>query len=50
MMHTLSNPPLRYDIEAKTQGHEVIGKSSKELDLSDRSTVFNELRKSKPDA
>lgn len=37
-------------IEAKTQGHEVIGKSSKELNLTDRSAVFSELGNTKPDA
>lgn len=37
-------------IEAKAQGHEVIGKSSKELNLTDRSAVFSELGNTKPDA
>jgi len=36
--------------EAKKQGHEVLGKSSKELDLTDRSAVFAELTATKPDA
>lgn len=36
-------------IEARAQGHEVIGKSSNELDLTDRSAVFSELRNTKPD-
>ena len=36
--------------EAKKQGHEVIGKSSKELDLTDRNAVFTELTATKPDA
>jgi GDP-L-fucose synthase len=36
-------------IEASNQGHEIIGKSSKELDLTDRQRVFDELRGSKPD-
>ena len=37
-------------IEAKAQGYEVIGKSSKYLDFTDRSAVFNELRMTKPDS
>ena len=37
-------------LEAKMQGHEVFGKSSKELDLTDRSAVFQELRYCKPDS
>ena len=37
-------------IEAKAQGHEVIGKSSLELDLTDRRAVFNELREIRPDS
>jgi len=36
-------------IEASNQSHEIIGKSSKELDLTDRQRVFDELRGSKPD-
>ena len=36
--------------EAKKQGHEVLGKSSKELDLTDRNAVFTELTAIKPDA
>ena len=36
--------------EAKKQGHEVIGKSSKELDLTNRDAVFAELKAIKPDA
>jgi GDP-L-fucose synthase len=36
--------------EAKKQGHEVLGKSSKELDLTDRNAVFAELTAIKPDA
>jgi GDP-L-fucose synthase len=36
--------------EAKKQGHEVIGKSSKELDLANRDAVFAELNAIKPDA
>ena len=36
--------------EAKKQGHEVIGKSSKELDLTNRDAVFSELKAIKPDA
>jgi GDP-L-fucose synthase len=37
-------------LEASNQGHEIIGKSSMELDLTDRQRVFDELRSSKPDA
>jgi GDP-L-fucose synthase len=37
-------------IAARVQGHEVIGKSSKELDFTDRIAVFNELRKTKPES
>ena len=37
-------------LEAKTQRHEVIGKSSKELDLTNRQAVFMELEKTQPDA
>ena len=37
-------------LEAKAQGHEVFGKSSKELDLTDRVQVFAELATIKPDA
>ena len=36
--------------EAKKQGHEVIGKSSKDLDLTQRELVFAELISEKPDA
>lgn len=36
--------------EAKKQGHEVIGKSSKELDLTNRDAVFAEMNSVKPDA
>ena len=36
--------------EAKKQGHEVLGRSSKELDLTDRNAVFTELTATKPDA
>ena len=36
--------------EAVKQGHEVIGKTSKELDLTNRDEVFAELKASKPDA
>jgi GDP-L-fucose synthase len=36
--------------EAKKQGHEVLGKSSKELDLTNRAAVFAELTATKPDA
>jgi GDP-L-fucose synthase len=37
-------------IAARIQGHEVMGKSSKELDFTNRIAVFNELRKIKPDS
>jgi len=36
--------------EAKKQGHEVLGKSSKELDLTNREVVFAEMKSVKPDA
>jgi GDP-L-fucose synthase len=36
--------------EAKKQGHEVLGKSSKELDLTNRDDVFAEMKSVKPDA
>ncbi len=36
--------------EAKKQGHEVLGKSSKELDLTNRDAVFTEMKSVKPDA
>jgi GDP-L-fucose synthase len=36
--------------EAKKQGHEVLGKSSKELDLTNRDAVFAEMNSVKPDA
>ena len=36
--------------EAKKQGHEVLGKSSKELDLTDRGAVFAEIKATSPDA
>jgi GDP-L-fucose synthase len=36
--------------EAKKQGHEVIGKSSKELDLTNRAAVFAEMQSIMPDA
>lgn len=37
-------------LEAKAQGFESIGKSSKELDLTDRKVVFEEIQSNKPDA
>lgn len=37
-------------LEAKLQGFEIFGKSSKELDLTDRSAVFKEMIGSAPDA
>jgi GDP-L-fucose synthase len=36
--------------EANKQGHEVLGKSSKELDLTNRDAVFAEMKSVKPDA
>ena len=36
--------------EAKKQGNEVLGKSSKELDLTNRDAVFDEMKSFKPDA
>ena len=36
--------------EAKKQGHEVLGKSSKELDLTNRDAVFAEMKSVKPNA
>ena len=36
--------------EALAQGHEVLGKSSKDLDLTQRELVFAELKSEKPDA
>jgi len=36
-------------LEAKAQGHEVIGKKSKELNLTDRAAVFKEIQEVKPD-
>jgi GDP-L-fucose synthase len=36
--------------EAKKQGHEVLGKSSKELDLTNRDAVFAEVKSVQPDA
>ena len=36
--------------EAKKQGNEVLGKSSKELDLTNREAVFAEMKSVKPDA
>jgi len=37
-------------LEAINQGHEVVGKTSKELDLTDRQAVFKELNVTKPDS
>lgn len=37
-------------IESVVQGHEVTGKSSRELDLTDRKAVFEEMRALQPDA
>lgn len=36
-------------LEAMTQGHETIGKTSKDLDLTDRDAVFKEIQDVKPD-
>jgi GDP-L-fucose synthase len=36
-------------LEARAQGHEVIGKTSKELDLTDRLAVFKEIQEFRPD-
>ena len=36
-------------LEAKSQGNEVLGKSSRELDFTDRNAVFAELKRVKPD-
>jgi GDP-L-fucose synthase len=36
-------------LEAKAQDHEVVGKSSKELDLTNRADVFQEIISTKPD-
>ena len=36
--------------EAKKQGHEVLGKPSKDLDLTQRSLVFQEMEDMRPDA
>jgi GDP-L-fucose synthase len=36
--------------EAQKQGHEVLGLSSKDLDLTNRETVFAEMKSVKPDA
>ncbi|TSA48149.1 MAG: GDP-L-fucose synthase [Actinomycetales bacterium] len=37
-------------LQAKIKGHEVLGKSSKELDLTDRPAVFRELTDINPDS
>ena len=36
-------------LEAQIQGHEAMGKTSKELDLTDRTAVFKEIQDVKPD-
>ena len=36
-------------LEASRQGHHVLGKSSKDLDLTNRSLVFDELEFERPD-
>ena len=37
-------------LEARAQAHDVIGKTSKELDFTDRRAVFNELQDIKPES
>ena len=37
-------------LEAKSRGHKVVGKGSKELDFTNRTSVFDELNNEKPDA
>ena len=37
-------------VEATLQGHEVVGKSSKDLNLKNRADVFEEINSTKPDA
>ena len=37
-------------LEARAQGHDVIGKPSRELDFTNRTAVFNELKEIKPDS
>lgn len=37
-------------LEASNQGHDVVGKTSKELDLTDRQAVFKELNDTKSDS
>jgi GDP-L-fucose synthase len=37
-------------VEARSQGSQVLGKASKELDFTDRAEVFAELQSTKPDA
>ena len=39
-----------FSLEAKTQGHQVIGKPSSKLNFTDRKATFMELEDSKPDA
>ena len=36
-------------IEAKSQGYDVLGKSSRDLDLTNRNSVFDEMSKFNPD-
>jgi GDP-L-fucose synthase len=36
-------------LEAKVKGHEPIGKTSRELDLTDRGAVFKEIKEARPD-
>ena len=36
-------------LEAQIQGHEAMGKTSKELDLIDRAAVFKEIQEARPD-
>jgi GDP-L-fucose synthase len=37
-------------LAAQTKGYDVVGRSSKELDLTNRSAVFDEITKERPDA
>ena len=37
-------------LEAKTQGYEVLGKSSKEIDFTNRANTFAEMQTAKPDS
>lgn len=39
-----------FSLEAKAQGHQVLGKQSSELDFTNRKATFSELGEAKPDA